>query len=160
MLAWRKRRETPPLCSTTQRGHKTREITANDNFLQFFSSSVLQFFFQKGAFIVWCISHFPCVISTRETFLPKPRISLSLSHSGWGDDFYTRARARDIYIDTCIDSIRCVRLILTNLLLSSPSSSSPAVLFFLGSAVSPLSLFRPNRTNERTRKREKKEFSL
>ena len=75
---------------------QTREITANDNFLQFFSSSVLQFFFQKGAFIVWCISRFPCVISTRETFLPKPRI-LSLSHSGWGDDFYTRARSRYIH---------------------------------------------------------------
>ena len=46
-----------------------------------------------------------------------------------------------MYTDARIDSIRCVRLILTNPLLSSPSSSSRAVLFFLGSpAVSPLSL--------------------
>ena len=82
-----------------------------------------------------------CYIDERDVLAQAADLSLSLSHSGWETTF-TRARARDIYIDTCIDSIRCVRLILTNLLLSSPSSSSPAVLFFLGSAVSPLSLFR------------------
>ena len=76
--------------------------------------------------------------SIARTFLPTPRISLSLSFR-LGRRLL-RARAR-YSIDTYIDSIRCVRLILTNPLLSSPSSSSRAVLFFLGSpAVSPLSL--------------------
>jgi hypothetical protein len=95
-----------------------------------------------------------CYIDERDVLAQAADFSLSLIPIG--ETTFTRARARDIYIDTCIDSIRCVRLILTNLLLSSPSSSSRAVLFFLGSAVSPLSLSRPNRTNERTRKRERK----
>ena len=82
-----------------------------------------------------------CYIDERDVLAQAADFSLSLSFR-IGETTFTRARARDIYIDTCIDSIRCVRLILTNLLLSSPSSSSPAVLFFLGSAVSPLSLFR------------------
>ena len=74
------------------------------------------------------------VLYRREAVLAQAA-DFSLSLIPIGETTFTRAHARDIYIDTCIDSIRCVRLILTNLLLSSPSSSSRAVLFFLGSVV-------------------------
>ena len=153
-------KEEKLLRSAPQRRAQTRETPANDNFLQFFSSSVLlQFFFSSSSSSfkkvrLYCLvylsfslcffryrremGNWRCLDQSRGRSCPLHGF-LSLSHSDWGDDFY--ARARDICIDTYIDSIRCVRLILTNPLLSSPSSSSRAVLFFLGSpAVSPLSL--------------------
>ena len=152
-------KEEKLLRSAPQRRAQTRETPANDNFLQFFSSSVLlQFFFSSSSSFkkvrLYCLvylsfslcffryrremGNWRCLDQSRGRSCPLHGF-LSLSHSDWGDDFY--ARARDICIDTYIDSIRCVRLILTNPLLSSPSSSSRAVLFFLGSpAVSPLSL--------------------
>ena len=130
--------------------------------ITFFSSSVLQFFFSSSSvllllskrcvYIVWCISRFLCVffviderweiggVSINRADVLAHSTDFSLSLIPIGETTFTRARA--IYAgDTYIDSIRCVRLILTNPLLSSPSSSSRAVLFFLGSpAVSPLSL--------------------
>lgn len=100
-------KEEKLLRSAPQRRAQTREITANDNFLQFFSSSsvLLLLLSKRCVYIVWCISRFLCVffviderweiggVSINRADVLAHSTDFSLSLIPIGETTFTRARA-------------------------------------------------------------------